>query len=206
MLSYQTDPKPAVFLLADHLDAMLAAGEDLLAVRGRLGQVLTCPEANTFEGRAAAQRLFVSRVRSLELTLAIRTLEARKTAARLPRADTHLRMMAGLFVSGTTPLADAAADLGDRTRADFETGHEVVSYLRSRGIIPRDAAGPVDTDDLAVTPGFLVAARIELGSLLDLAATFLDTLDLIYEVYGFETPDLGDAAAAQLGAQHTSHS
>jgi len=206
MLSHSTDPKPAVFLLADHLDAMLAAGEDLLAVRGRLDEVLTGLEASTFEGRAAAQRLFLERVRSLELTLAIRTLEARKTATRLPPADTHLRMMAGLFVSGTTPLADAVAELGDRTQTDFETGHEVVSYLRSRGIISRDAAGPVDMDDLAVTPGFLVAGRIELGSLLDLAATFLDTLDLIYEIYGFEAPDLGDAAPAQLGAEHTSHS
>jgi hypothetical protein len=34
-----------------------------------------------------------------------------------------------------------------------------------------------------VTEEFLVAGRIRLGTLLDLVATFLDTLDVLFELY-----------------------
>ena len=36
---------------------------------------------------------------------------------------------------------------------------------------------------LAVSEEYLVAARIRLGTLLDLVATFLDTLDMMFDLY-----------------------
>ncbi len=176
--------QPDIYLLADHLDAMLAAGEDLLGVRHGLAVVLAAPEIKTTRGRLIAQRLFVERVRTLEMAIAMRGLEARKRARALKRDDTHLSMMAGLFVAGTAALADAVEDLGDPMRFDFQTGHEIVAYLRSRGLIAPDCAGLLDLEKLCVAPHFKVARRIDLGALMDLAATFLDTLDLIYELYG----------------------
>jgi hypothetical protein len=178
-----SDTEPDIYLLADHLDAMLAAGEDLLGARRILTAALRTPDANTARGRIIAQRLFVERIRSLEMTVAMRGLEARKRARNLKRTDTHLGVMAGLFIGGTTPLVDAVEDLGDPTRFDFQTGHEIVAYLRSRAVIPADCAGLIELEKLCVTQEFRVASCIELGPLMDLAAAFLDTLDLIYELY-----------------------
>jgi hypothetical protein len=188
MQTHHAHIRPDIYLLADHLDAMLAAGEDLLAMRRGLVAALASPQTDSARGRLVALRLFGERVQALELTVAMRTLEARKRAKALKREDTHLSIMAGLFIAGTAQLADAVDDLGDRTRFDFQTGHEIVSYLRSRGLIAPDCAGLIDLEKLCVTQAFLVARRIELGPLMDLAATFLDTLDVLYELYDDAEP------------------
>jgi hypothetical protein len=49
-----------------------------------------------------------------------------------------------------------------------------------------------------VTPRFLIAERIALGALMDLAATFLDTLELFYDLYSDEQST--ETELASLGA------
>ncbi len=172
------------YLLADHLDAMLATGEDLLKVRCSTGiERLEVGWLDALRDEAAIPHRFVDNVRTLELAFAMRALQARERADDLRRLDPRVNMVATLFVSGTVPLADAADELGDWTNVDFNSGTEVVSYLRSRAVIATDSIGVLAHEELTVTPRFLVARRIELGALMDLAATFLDALELFYELY-----------------------
>ena len=77
----------------------------------------------------------------------------------------------------------------------FDTGDTAQAFLRSRGLIARDAAGLERLTQLAVSEDYLVAARIRLGTLLDLVATFLDTLDMLFDLYQDEPV----AEAAQAG-------
>ena len=174
------------YLLADHLDAMLAAGEDLLHVHRDLAPTPLETTGDAPHAEINALRRFVDATHTLELKLAMRGLQARERTDELRRLDTRLDLIAGLFIGGTAPLADAAEELGDETAVDFNTGDEVVSYLRSRALIPADSIGLISTDRLSVTPRFLVAGRVELSALLDLAATFLDALELFYELYDFD--------------------
>src|SRR5690606_33573074 len=102
--------------------------------------------------------------------------------------------IAKLFLGGTAPLADAAGELGDWTETDFESGDEIAEYLRSRGLIRPDSAGPVSLDQLAGPAEFRGAGRLALGPFGDLAARLLDALELFYELYD-EEPLAGDAAA-----------
>lgn len=171
------------YLLADHLDAMLAAGEDLLHVHRDLAPAPLETKGDATHAEINALRRFVDATHTLELKLAMRGLQARERTDELRRLDTRLDLIAGLFIGGTAPLADAAEELGDETAVDFNTGDEVVSYLRIRALIPADSIGLISTDRLSVTPRFLVAGRVELSALLDLAATFLDALELFYELY-----------------------
>ncbi len=171
------------YLLADHLDAMLAAGEDLLRVHRGVAAVPLETERDAARAEINALHRFTDAVHALELKLAMRGLQARERTEELRKLDSRVELIAGLFIAGTTPLADAAPELGDWTGVDFNTGNEVVSYLRSRALIPADSIGLVAADRLNVTPRFLVAGRIELSALLDLAATFLDVLELFYELY-----------------------
>jgi hypothetical protein len=189
---------PSLYLLADHLDAALANGEDLLMVHGSAEPLLATLGANGIGQQSAVQRQFVERVRTLELAMAMRVLQARQRAEDLWRADSRVAAVARLFIGGTAALADAVADLGDSTLVDFQTGDDAVAYLRSRGVIAADAAGIKSLDQLIVTPGFLLAERIALGTLMDLAATFLDTLELFYELYAEESP-----CAARTGIDET---
>ena len=182
------------YLLADHLDAMLAAGEDLLKVHRVVFAEVPKPRPESVRDLVEVQRRCIDAMRTLEMSLTLRGLQARERADELRRTDDRVEGIAKLFLGGTAPLADAAGELGDWTETDFESGDEIAEYLRSRGLIRPDSAGLVSLDQLAVTTEFRVARRIELGPLLDLAAAFLDALELFYELYG-EEPLAGDAAA-----------
>ncbi len=190
------DKHPSVYLLGDHLDASLAMGEDLLTERIALAgaeEMLARPHLLRQNREIGA---FLTSVRALELALTARLLQARRRAEEMKRHETRLKPLIALFVAGTAPLVDAAAELGDTTARDFDTGDTASAFLRSRGLIARDAAGLEQQPQLAVTEEYLVAGRIRLGTLLDLVATFLDTLDTLYDLY--EEPRASTAAKPPL--------
>jgi hypothetical protein len=183
---------PSIYLLSDHLDASLAMGEDLLTEKVALADAAKTPTMAHLLRQNRELGEFLTTVRSLELAMTARLLQARKRAEEMKRRESRLRPLIALFVAGTAPLVDAAAELGDTTTRDFDTGDTASAFLRSRGLIARDAAGLEQQSHLAVTEAYLVAGRIRLGTLLDLVATFLDTLDLLFDLY--EEP----AAAGKL--------
>ena len=191
---------PSLHLLVDHLDAALAMGEDLLTERVALveaTQQLTMARM-VRQNRELGE--FLANVRTLELSLAARLLQARKRAEEMKRHESRLRPHIALFVAGTDPLVQAAEALGDSTSHDFETGDTAFAFLRTRSLIARDAAGLERLTQLCVGEDYLVAGRIHLGTLLDLVATFLDTLDLLFDLYeepraAAPSSDIKDATA-----------
>jgi hypothetical protein len=192
---------PSIYLLGDHLDAALAMGEDLLTEKVALAdpmRKLTMPRL-VRQNREVAE--FLSTVRTLELSLTARLLQARRRAEELRKRESRLKPLISLFVAGTAPLADAAAELGDTAAHDFETGDTASAFLRSRGLIARDAAGLEGLTQLAVSEDYQVVGRIRLGTLLDLVATFLDTLDLLFDLY--EEPAKVERAGGSLAIEAT---
>jgi hypothetical protein len=193
MVATEPQRHPTLYLLGDHLDAALAMGEDLLTEKVALAdaaQPLAMPRLAR-QNREIAE--FLTGVRTLDLALTARLLQARKLADDIKRRESRLRPLIALFVAGTAPLVEAAAELGDTTLRDFDTGDTASAFLRSRGLIARDAAGLEGLSRLAVSEDYLLAGRIRLGTLLDLVATFLDTLDLLYDLY---RQPAGEATAA----------
>ena len=179
-----TSPTPdLVYRLADHLDAVLAAGEDLSA----LAYTAPAPKGpvSGIEAAVAATALakFVGQVASLEAALVARMTEARKQARALAKADVRFKPIVGLLEGGTAELVDAVAALGDRTNAGFTEGGDAVQWLRSRALIVADAPGLAPAQVVRVGDGTLIASKIMLGPLLDLAATFLDALELHFELF-----------------------
>jgi hypothetical protein len=174
----------SVYLLADHLDGALAAGEDLV-VRGHDWRVLAEKPGDPAEF-AMRQRQIAEEVRGLELMLIARVLKARAHARSLAEVDDRFRSVGMLFASGTAVLLDAVKECGDARGDDFETGDDIVSYVRSRGLIAPDAPAVRAASDLTIDDNFLVAKRIALGPLLDMASAFLDALDTQYELFADE--------------------
>ena len=181
MSRYAARAPLSVYLLADHLDGALAAGEDLVA-RGHDWRSLAEDPGEPSEF-ATRQRRIAEEVRGLELMLIARVLKARTHASSLAEVDDRFRAVGTLFASGTAVLLDAVTECGDARGEDFETGDDIVSYIRSRGLIAPDAADVRGAAELTINDSFLVAKRIALGPLLDMASAFLDALDSQYELF-----------------------
>jgi hypothetical protein len=187
MSRYAARAPLSVYLLADHLDSALAAGEDLIA-RGHDWRALAENPGEPAEF-VARQRRIAEEVRGLELMLVARILKARTHARSLAEVDDRFRAVGTLFASGTIALLDAVDECGDARGDDFETGDDVLSYIRSRGLIAPDAPDVRIAADLTIDDNFLVAKRIALGPLLDMASAFLDALDSQYELFVETEPE-----------------
>lgn len=185
-------PAPAcLYLLADHLDAVLAAGEDLLRV-AVAGSTTVETEGASAAPRAQV-RAAVERIRTLELRMLARAMKARERAIELARVDARFAMPSRLFVGGTGALADAVAECADTSVVDFETGDALPAYLRSRGLLGSRQCHLPDGAELTIGEDFLVASRIPLGVMLDLVAAFLDALELHVDLF---VEDAAEAVAA----------
>ncbi len=187
-------PAPvSAYMLADHLDATLAAGEDLVAVsysRASDDPIIT---TETILAARAGQRAVVERIRGLELSIIARVLKARERAEELARTDARFTMISKLFIGGTVMLADAVAECADATLQDFDTADALPAYLRSRGMLPLDTYALSEQASITIDEGFLIAGRIALGPLLDLVASFVDALELHFELYADEAGIADDA-------------
>jgi hypothetical protein len=200
MASIAPERNPSLYLLKDHLDATLALGEDLLAAELVLLPV-DRPGLRDWLRHTRGLDDFLASLRTLEYALTARLLQARKRAEEMRRSDSRLRQMIALFVAGTVPLVDAAAELGDTDARNFDGADSALTFLRSRGLLAPDAAGLELVSHLAVGEDYLVAGRIELGALLDLAATFLDTLDLLYDLPAAAEDDVDMPARSHFEAR-----
>lgn len=170
---------PSLYLLRDHLEAALALGEDLLSAELMLAAG-DRPGLRDWIRQTRGLDEFLGSLRTLEYAMTARLLQARKWAEDLRRSDSRLKPLVALFVGGTAPLVDAAAELGDTDARDFDCDDAALTFLRRRGLLAPDAAGLELVTQLAVSEDYQVAGRIGLGPLLDLVATFLDTLDTLY--------------------------
>ncbi len=194
------DPHPSLYLLADNLDTALAIGEDMLAEKVDLTEFDAAGKRDMDRLATRNQQLaeFFSQARLLELSLIARLLQARKWADDIKREESRLRPVIQLFVAGTASLVDAATEMGDTTDQAFETGDTLTSYLRTRAVIGADEPGLGGRNELAIDEDFLVAGRVRLGTLLDLVAAFLDTLDIIGDLRIAQAPAVEPAT---LGPQ-----
>lgn len=175
----------SVYMLADHLDGVLAAGEDLITFGGQW-RALAESTSHEIADYVCAERKIAEDVRTSELVVVARTLKAREHARELGLRDMRFEPIAKLFVSGTVILLDAVEECGDATEADFETGDNLLSYIRSRGLIAPDAAAIMNPAQLTIDDSFLVAKRLALGPLLDMVAAFLDALELHFDLFAVE--------------------
>ena len=81
------EPTAGIYLLRDHLDAALAMGEDLLTEKAQLAE----PTQHLTVSRLARQNRdvgeFLKNVRTLELAMTARLLQARNRAEDLRRGE-----------------------------------------------------------------------------------------------------------------------
>jgi len=171
------DLDPRLYWLVEHLDAALAAGDQLMNLSLEVTEPTPTMGPRRLRTRVARFIRFVTQVRGLEASLIAHILQARRRVAELPRGRGPLRLLLDPFTSGTTVLLDAIAEYGDPTGLAFNTGADRLAYLRARGLIAGDSGALMPVTTFEISDSFLVAGRIELGALLDLVEAFLNALN-----------------------------
>ncbi len=184
MLQSRPEPPEGIHLLADHLDAALAAGEDLMALR--LAPMADLPPTQSAD---AALAEFVSQLRRGEAALLLRLLQARRRATEVESADPALRSVLRLIATSTEALVDLIEHYGRRDADSFEAGGDLQHELRRRGLIPAEAAAVGPFEAVNVGDGMLIGGVVALGSLLDVSAAALDLLDRQFDLYVHEVED-----------------
>jgi hypothetical protein len=179
---------PRLYWLVEHLDAALAAGDQLMSLSLEITEPTPQMGPRRLRTRVARFIRFVNQVRGLEASLIAHVLQARRRVAELPRWRGPLRLLLDPFTSGTMVLLDAVADYGDPTGSAFNTGADRFAYLRARGLIAGDSGALMPITTFEVGENFRVAGRIELGPLLDLVETFLNALNIEFGIWN-DTPD-----------------
>ena len=177
MSAFKPAPDPGIYLLADHLDAALAAGEDLLAE--------TLPAAADREAAGQPDDLpaYVARLARFEAALIARVLQARRRASELPRLDAPMRPVIQLIVAQSESLLAIIDQFGDNAEQCFLTGDDPLAFLRSRGLVDSEAATVPRFDALKVTDTYRLAGTIEAGPLLDMISGALEALDIAYDLF-----------------------
>ena len=179
MLDTTLVPKEALYLLADHLDAALAAGEDLLA--SHLPAIADLDTAENSTDDSLAQ--FVARLERLEASFMGRILHARRRLDELPENDAELKPVSNLFFSSTGLLLELVSRSKRQSENQFDVGGDRLPFLRDRGLLARDAAGLPHYAPVIVTDAYRVGGLLELGPLMDMVAGLLDLLDQRYDLY-----------------------
>ena len=67
--------------------------------------------------------------------------------------------------------------------------------LKTRRLAPEHIDSLGEIEQMAVGETYMIAGRIQLGALMDLCATFIDTLDVHYKL--FERPELPAASGSE---------
>jgi hypothetical protein len=199
MQCQRRDLEPCIYLLIEHLDAALAAGEHLTAQTTDVTEPSGDVGPRRLRSREARFTGFVHHVRSLEASLIAHILQARRRASELPRSRGALKTLLDAFSGGTAVLVDAVAEYGDPARFAFNTGADRLSYLRARGVLPPNATAMTSAVTVEIDETFLVAGRLELGPLLDMIEAFLRALNVEFDLWrerSDETIDL-DAPDAE---------
>ena len=174
-----------IYRLADHLDATFAMGEDLLLQALTVAPLTAGDATQAIATRHQQISTFARDVRALELGMTARILQARNRAIDVRDVHPRFQPLIRLFIGGTAPLADAAAqnNLGDVSELALASGSDVLMFLKSRALSDASSSSLAGVSHLQITENYLLAASIHLGTLMDMIAQFLGSLDLAFDLY-----------------------
>ncbi|HFB2048410.1 MAG TPA: hypothetical protein TECP_00763 [Hyphomicrobiaceae bacterium MAG_BT-2024] len=169
-----------IYFLADHLDSILACGEDLNSFC-----FSSKKESKGPYNKSCVVRLkqFVSKIRKIEFQILGHIKLAQSYSKALSKSNLKLARFARLFASSTSVAIVSINEIYDLDYHAFRDGSDPLVYLRTRGVITNSTGCLKFAAQLSVSDNLMIAGRFELGVLLDLCAEFLDLLDETFDLF-----------------------
>lgn len=183
------DPAQAArALLGDHLEAALAHCEALQSASILLGASLsTGATGRELLSQHCAVTLFVRELKTRELAIGLRLIQARAVAAATAKNDPACRPLALLVRSGSALLVEAAADTGRRISHDLADTSDL-AYLASRGLVPAMTVALSSAETLTLDDAFLVFGLTPLSEVIAFLNRALDGLELVAPMSSLHHP------------------
>ena len=198
MSGFNPDLPPGIALVADHLDAVLAIGEDLLGER--LPPRADLDEVDA-DGAPFALDQFVRQLRQREAALLLRLLQCRRLLVDGGAGGRTLKSAATLFRAQTDALSELIAKATREEARAIPAPVDSLSYLRSRSVIAPEAAQLSPFEAAGATEAFRVGGVAPLGAIMDMVAALLDLLDSHFDLYGDDEAMVGGVVRGQLMAE-----
>lgn len=180
MIATNAECPPGIALLADHLDTALAVAEDLLASGLPARADLDEADART------ASDLWdqaIQRIVDLEASLILRVLQSRRLLGEIGRVDPSLKMTGALFRAEVDVLQTLIMKGPSNDLLQAVGSGDGYAFLRSRGLVAPESAGPSPFEALEVVESFRIGGAVRLGGLMDMIAALLDFLDVRFGLY-----------------------
>lgn len=170
-----------VLLIADHLDRILACGEDLARLRYRPHKAGPDMATDTVTS-------FVRECHSHEMTAVAAILRAREHARSLAQTRTDLATLARLFASTTSSILDIVELTVPPEERAFDS-IDPIRFLQSRGVLPEEMCCLKTVEEIVVDDDYMLAGCIHLGALMDMSAALLDAIEVHVDLFPADTAE-----------------
>lgn len=165
-----------VYFLTDHLFAALEAGDNIRHTRFQQVEIHHDLSGHEIIEELAALRNYINDLSDWEEELVTKVIQARKWSTYLKDHDSHFKPIVDLFRSATHPFTDIAAQIRDHHDRHFEGGDHPDWFIQARALTmkksPHGQILSVETGDM-----YLIGGHVRLNEVLELAETFLETLE-----------------------------
>lgn len=186
LLRRSEDISTALHVLLEHLDASLDIADAMASVRGTIPDLEADADTDAVLDRLEALQRFAGDMRTLEAALLTKVRQSRHWAERLARLEPAPDASIRLFLSGTVALTDAIERMARPHETAFETGDQLLPYLRDRGLVPPETLSLDGAVTVPDTSHVLIAGWVPLADYMALVA---ETLEALADAYGFATWD-----------------
>lgn len=169
-----------VFFLSDHLDSVLEESDQICGLSYASAPISTDMSSEDILKRLDDFHSFLDHIKTRELLLVTKLIQARHWALHLRDLDTHFRPIIDLFTVSTDICKSMGNILGPDDDAIFNGAGEPQYFVESRQLLRKS-----DTTDeiplrIAVNETFLLGGRIRLLELVRVVRGFLESLKARY--------------------------
>ncbi|MEM7621178.1 MAG: hypothetical protein AAF228_12095 [Pseudomonadota bacterium] len=171
-----------VFFLTDHLCSAIEEGEQILNLSYTSEPLSEDLSSDDILDRLDDFHQFLDQIRTLEFLLVTKLNQARHWCIHLRYLDNEFKAMLDLFNSATSALVDIERVLGIDEHGMFngEDSHE--HFIKCRKLIIEQSDNEGYPSDIQIDDNYLLGGKIPLTDVLDACNTFLDSIDIRYDV------------------------
>lgn len=165
-----------VYFLSDHLFAALEAGEHIRNAKFIQPQADHDLSSHEILKELESLRQFITNLSDWEEEMVTKINQARQWSRYLRDHDSFFKPLVDLFTSSTHQLTDVEAQINDHHDRHFEGGDHPDWFIKTRDIIcKKSPEGQILS--LTNTDAYLIGGHLQLGQIMELAETYLETLE-----------------------------
>ena len=171
-----------VYFLTDHLCSAIDVGEDIYNLRFASNSMSSDLSSEDILDRLDEFHQFLDEIRTNEFLMLSKINQARHWCIHMRYLDVEFRPVVDLFNTATKAVSSIETILGVDEQGVFEGESVPQTLLDSRNLVIEKSDGDSVPAKISVDENFLIGGKVLLTDLLDACNTFLDSLDIRFDV------------------------